>query len=81
MTKTSKSEKLIEALESAGYSPRAYSGRGMYGDECVTVSGNIGERELGIQIGEGFGPYRTDSLGKGIAVYWPSHKWPEGRDD
>lgn len=26
---------LCEIIESAGYSPRSYSGRGMYGEQCV----------------------------------------------
>lgn len=29
------SERLIELIEEAGYEPREYSGRGMYGKYCV----------------------------------------------
>jgi len=38
------SEKLIEAIEDAGYEARSYSGRGMYGKCCVGVEINR-ERE------------------------------------
>lgn len=70
---------LIDALESAGYEPRPYSGRGMYGKDCVAVSGQfISPFKVGQDIGEGFGAPREDSLGKGIVLYWPSYKWPEG---
>lgn len=45
-------DKLIEILEDAGYEPQSYSGRGMYGKECVGVvveSGRGGFR-LGAEL-------------------------------
>jgi len=40
--------KLINLIRDAGYSPRSYSGRGMYGKECVgvPVDKNTSEREF-----------------------------------
>ena len=72
----SKAERLIEKLEDAGFEPRAYSGRSMYGKECVAVSGRISEYEVGQAVGKGFGKPLTDSMGLGIVVYWPNHEWP-----
>jgi len=77
---------LIEALEEAGYEPRSYSGRGMYGKCCVSVSGddvsewdiaralwfnNFDQEDLDIPAP------RQDQLGLGIVLYWPSFEWPK----
>ena len=35
-----------ELLEEAGYGPRAYSGRGMYGEYCLGVSSCHSESEI-----------------------------------
>ena len=80
MKTQSKTEQLIEALEGAGFEPRSYSGRGMYGAECVAAKGD----EFAITealAGQGFGRPLADQLGKGVIVYWPQHKWPEDQDD
>lgn len=67
-------EELTTALINEGLDPRAYSGRGMFGKECVGVSvDHPGEYTLP----KG---YRMDTLGLGYIVYWPSVKW-EGDDD
>lgn len=44
--------KLIEALEEAGYEPRSYSGRGMYGRTCVGVTTDryTPEFKLGVDV-------------------------------
>jgi hypothetical protein len=42
--------KLIEALEDAGYEPRSYSGRGMYGRECVGVVTSGASFRLGAEV-------------------------------
>lgn len=39
-------KKLIQALEQAGYEPRDYSGRGMFGDRCVAVVVERGTSEF-----------------------------------
>lgn len=68
------SSKLIEAIKAADLRPRSYSGRGMYGERCVGVSLDY----LGQADGLPLSGSRTDSLGLGIILYWPSAKWPEG---
>ena len=79
-------ERFIETLESEGFEPRSYSGRGMYGKECVSVSGddvsvwNVaralwydrdGDQQLNVP------EPRQDQLGLGIVLYWPSFEWPK----
>lgn len=71
-------------------SVRSYSGRGMYGRQCVAISGEyinpfvvallLAERAPlhGIDVIDIPVP-DTDSLGRGIVVYWPQVEWPEGR--
>jgi len=81
--------KFLDALEQAGYEPRSYSGRGMFGKQCVSVSGddvsawevaralwynNFDEDDLDVP------EPRSDSLGLGIVLYWPSYEWPKGID-
>ena len=73
--------KFLDALEQAGSEPRSYSGRGMYGKQCVSVSGdnvsawevaralwynNFEEDDLDVP------EPRSDSLGLEIVLYWPS---------
>ena len=67
-------EELTTALINEGLDPRAYSGRFMFGKECVAVSID--------RFGEHILPrgYKTDTLGLGYIVYWPSVKW-DGDDD
>jgi hypothetical protein len=45
-------EKLIEAIEGAGYEARRYSGRGMFGRHCVGVEvhRNVGEFTMALEI-------------------------------
>lgn len=70
--------------------PRPYSGRAMYGKQCVAISGDyLSEWEVALQIGylarcygldaRDIGTPNTDSLGRGIVLYWPHHEWPEDR--
>ena len=63
---------LIEELKEQQLKPRNYSGRGMNGDECVGayISGFISNYTLPQR-------WRSDSLGTGTMVYWPSVAWPE----
>lgn len=68
--------KLIEAINAAGKKARSYSGRGMYGRECVACSIRRGEDFAGLP-----GGYRTDSLGLGQIVYWPRVAWPEDLEE
>ena len=74
---------MIELLENSGYEPRSYSGRGMYGKNCVGV---VVEDvfALGVAVGQESRHYsedipsaKTDSMGRDIIVYWPDLAWPE----
>jgi hypothetical protein len=73
-------------LEDSGYAPEPYSGRGMYGEECVSLQdddlsvweiarclwlNNFDRDDLDIP------EPKQDSLGLGIVLYWPSYVWPE----
>ena len=81
--------KFVGLLIDAGYKPRGYSGRGMYGAECVAISAESGD-SAGYAIARQFGKEvydfdldmimnrtRTDSLGKGVILYWPSIEWTQ----
>lgn len=83
-------QKFIEALEDAGYEPKSYSGRGMFGKDCVSVSGNDEDgnrisqwnlaRALFYDTEDDVGNIpepRQDQLGLGIVLYWPSYEWPK----
>lgn len=83
---------LAEVLRDEGYSVIAYSGRGMYGKECLGVKLDEGDSlfNLGFVMGGAaetnvdlmdllshLPTPRTDSLGRGTVAYWPSLKWEE----
>jgi len=84
-------KQLIEALEQSDYTPKPYSGRGMFGKSCVSVSGGGDDSECPSAwdiAKELFSEYwdgefdnlpepRQDCLGLGIVLYWPSYEWPE----
>ena len=81
MTKTLTPDQ-IESMERAadeldGSLYRGYSGRGMYGDECVGV---VLEHEgdvfrfatlLGLDLAEALGSPKFDNMGLNIIAYWP----------
>jgi len=75
----------IKKLEAKGYSPRAYSGRGMYGDYCVGITvdrelanGNSPESK---GLRRSFGGASRDSMGMDAILYWRGLPWPPGRQD
>lgn len=83
-------ERFIEALDDAGFEPKRYSGRGMYGKECVSVRGDEDNpisawdiaRELFGEPREFVIPEpRQDSLGLGIVLYWTSYEWPKEEEN
>ena len=86
-------KQLIDTLREAGHEPRSYSGRGMYGRNCVGVDLNhTGDLfRLGIEMGEAsvstgavldsLQAPRTDSMGRGIIAYWEWVEWPEGEEE
>lgn len=74
-------DKAITKLESMGFAPRSYSGRGMYGATCVAVVLDRGEATKAISLKRLFGGPHTDSMGMGTVYYWRSLPWPPGRED
>lgn len=75
MTKT---KKLIAAIENAGYEWRSYSGRGMYGKECVGVT--IRDKSDLIDLADAAkiaGKPCTDDMGLGTIAYWPNVEAPK----
>lgn len=88
-------KKFIEALEDADYTPKAYSGRGMFGKSCVSVSGGGDDSErpsawdIAMELAnerwdgefDNVPEPRQDSLGLGIVLYWPSYEWPKEESD
>jgi methylglyoxal synthase len=94
MTETEKTEKLIEMLEDGGLSVRPYSGRGMYGDECigaviddqreamiflVDLALDAEGRDERILVSRAARNVVFDSLGRDTIMYFPKFEWPEGR--
>lgn len=69
---------LISKLESLDLRPRSYSGRGMYGKECVATSLDRYTHPSDLELPAG---WRQDQLGLGTVVYWPGITWPEGRSE
>jgi hypothetical protein len=70
-------QELINALTDAGFTPESYSGRGMYGKNCVSVK-NESIFDVGRALAEldSIPEPSQDQLGKGIVLYWPSCEWP-----
>jgi hypothetical protein len=77
---------LQKLLNHIGYETRAYSGRGMYGEECLGVEPDDGMGHLmqyvlenikevpkkdRPRIAQAFGRMQTDSMGLGTIVYFP----------
>lgn len=76
---------LYGALVIAGYEPHSYSGRGMFGKECVAV--NLDSSNELANVGAALAAEGVlsqpsiDGMGRGIVAYWPSEPWmPEGQD-
>jgi hypothetical protein len=72
------------------FTVRSYSGRGMYGKECLAITGDLIDLVvLGFIIADGYSDEvdvsdlagaRKDSMGLGVVVYWPSIPF-EGDDE
>ncbi len=89
-----KSDKFLKLFEDTDFTPVSYSGRCMYGTQCVSVDlgsssgyGLVAELMLKAQdlesfdqedLVEIFRETRQDQMGLGIVVYWPNLYWPEG---
>ncbi len=82
-----KAETWINALRNEGHAPRAYSGRGMFGKQCVAIT--VADWALAaMDLSDSSLPKggktllrdaRTDSMGKQTVVYWPDMEWPEDK--
>ncbi len=72
------SETLIRKLEAAGFEPHSYSGRAMFGRQCVAVSGGGMFVWPATAVLRG---WRQDSMGRGAVIYWPEVAWPGEIDD
>lgn len=82
------SQQVIEAIKDAGYDTRSYSGRGMFGKECLGVttdnpikmvceviaafSVKVNDIETVEELTKVLGKAQTDSMGRDTIVYWPS---------
>lgn len=74
---------VIDALELAGLDEDAlrddYSGRGMYGEDCLAVVCGLGDLlAFATALGEQYGEARnwmssvcSDSMGRSAVYYWP----------
>lgn len=83
-------KQLIECIEAGGHEARAYSGRGMFGKQCVgfTIEGhpiavgaglmleaaNISD-DMANELLEAMESVASDALGLRTIVYFPSVAW------
>lgn len=91
MENTERAKKLAELIQDAGYGVRSYSGRGMYGKECLAVGGGDVPDPLSLFaeildtcepedveiVTEAMRDARQDSLGRGTITYWSRLPWAE----
>ena len=70
-----KTAELIKKIEASGFKPRSYSGRFMYGQECVGVSVQPTSTGDADSLPRG---NKVDSLGMGQIWYWPQCAWVDG---
>lgn len=76
-------DEFITIAENAGLHTCTYSGRGMYGKECMAIAAGSLQEGLA-QLIEGIPTasldtdaativrgFRWDSLGDGVVIYWP----------
>lgn len=87
----------LEALqgerEGFAYTVRSYSGRGMYGKECLAIVGDdLDAFALGVAVGDwlathhGIGDYswprmQSDSMDRGAVYYWPSEEFVDVEEE
>lgn len=87
---------LQELAQIAELKVRSYSGRGMFGKECVGISAdNVGDtladllqaakdaeddESVDVVI-DALRDMRTDNLGRGVVVYFPSFEWKDEEDE
>jgi hypothetical protein len=66
----------IARLRDEGLEPRRYSGRGMFGADCIGVDVESREDAGALKALFDLKP-TTDSMGRGVVAYWPALPWPE----
>lgn len=85
-------ERFIELLDDAGCEPRSYSGRGMYGARCVSITTDryqsegyvaaltmiYAESDEQSELLSVWRGVRSDSMGLDTVIYFPDMDWPEG---
>jgi hypothetical protein len=78
-------DEIQRAIEDADFETRSYSGRGMYGKSCLAVSADdpvevVAKAMAAVaadngvdlwDLAEKISNARTDSMGRGIVIYWP----------
>lgn len=83
------SMKVIDALRANRYRPRSYSGRGMFGKQCIGVTVSRTTQAMvnvcrlvddAANTPDGCG-VETDALGLDTIVYWPNLPWPDDEPD
>jgi hypothetical protein len=62
---------LQKKLEAAGIKTRSYSGRGMFGAECLAATAKRVEDVYAVIPASAIRGARTDSMGFDVVVYWP----------
>lgn len=74
--------------KTCGYEVRSYSGRGMYGKTCIAIEvGDVLEElsEISYKAGENGiempNEVKSDSLGIGYVLYWPSFNYTNEVDE
>lgn len=58
-----------------------YSGRGMYGQECVAIDTDYPNALIEQAASRGVMGARVDRMGRGYVVYWPSIQATETEKD
>jgi len=90
-------DKLVSTIEDAGFEARSYSGRGMYGSQCLGVScdspiscvmqivssfcENADDVESVKDLVDTLSDPSTDAMGRGGIVYWTSIPWLDEEED
>lgn len=77
------SQEFVDLISASGYTPKSYSGRGMFGDRCVSVnldrneSASFGAMMMNTAAEEQkpfverlLDKHSTDAMGMGIVMYW-----------
>lgn len=67
---------ILQALEDNGYGKmrESYSGRFMYGQECLGFDTDYPDTVREEVIKSGYGMGQMDNMGLGYIIYWPGEK-------